>query len=275
MKLIVWAGIAGVCLVACESETTRETIEARPASTGTGTARASASPTSNAGLAEPREYAAAKAAYVARYDTATSFPGMSAALADLDRRARAILGPLPFRDAKWEFNLDAIPVRGNEGGQQLDGLVVVTGRARIVATTPELLAAWVRFMGDSTGEPMKSLGTENMLTWAFFDGAHVYPFGDLMTTGVALPGDVFLAQLIAEGQDTGAPSPESLVVGVDRGKQIFLIKAPLETAMPRVDECGPQGRDAYHICYGEKAQGLAGFDDAVKQVARLSAMIPK
>jgi hypothetical protein len=275
MKILAAFALAGLCLIGCESETTRETIASRPASNGTGTAQPSAPQAATAGLAEPRGYAAAKAAYVARYDTATVYPGMGQALADLDRRARAVVGRLPFGDAKWEFNLDAIPVKGNEGGQQLDGLVTTVGRARIVATTPELLAAWVRFMGDSTGAPMKSLGTENMLTWAFFDGAHAYPFGDLTAKGVALPGDVFIAQLIAEGQDTGAPSPEALIVGVDRGKQIFLIKAALETAMPRADECGPQGRDDYHICYGEKAQGLAGFDDAVRQVARLSAMIPK
>jgi hypothetical protein len=228
--------------------------------------------------ADVPSYVVAKRKYIAAFEAAQDSGRIPAkdeapALADLEARLRAIIAPPSIDDTAWTINLEHIPTRGNEGGAELDGLRTRVGTARVIITTSELLAAWLRFQGDSATDPLADVASEEMLTQAFYEGASVHRFGRI-TVPASLPSDVFTAQLVVEAQDTGPVAPDELIVGVHRGDRVYLIKAPLAVKVPEITACRSSSHDTYDACYEEQISALPDFPKIVAQIASLATLVP-
>lgn len=227
---------------------------------------------------------AAIAAIKARIDAKASDVDISAtddkALADLETRLRAIVGPVSvagFGDAK--INLETL--QQELGFGYLDGLVVRSpdSTSSIVVTTEALFAAWLRGHKDFwKGTPMPqtiaaAVRAEAFYTQGLSTDAAMVSYGELPVKKPAGASFAF-AILGARTQDQSPPAPDQIFVTVVKGGRVFVANAPLKLAMKPPASCAAlrasfkKRADALRATYqsgGMKDEKLTSRADALEQ----------
>lgn len=248
-----------------------------------------------AALGNVSAYLAAKAEYTRAYELQTQSGkpmtvGSDSAMKELEARLKAIIGPVSIqgRDAPAKINLDGSPSGGYVGGSDLDGLRIIHGDTiTIVVSTPELVANWLRFQGDTSRDPLVGLTKDHILTQAVSSSnAAVSHYADIRTTADTARG-VFLAALYMRAQDYNSEPPDEVIVGVRRENRIFLVMAKARASIAPSPACrriwesmvGPAVNDSvynvYRDCYGLSAAKEAAFGTLVAQVRELVALLPE
>jgi hypothetical protein len=240
--------------------------------------------------ADPATYIATKARYV-REARAMGGPRrefVDSALKDLETRLHAIVGPVAIDGRTPVLNLEWLP-GFDPGGEVLDGLRFVNAGldTTIIVTHRDLIVAWLREHGDTSSDPFVGLGREDMVTWAFWNNSHAYPYVDIRRKA-PLPGEIVIAQLMSHSQDLPSIVPDELFVVVERGNRVFLIMAPSAKIAPPA-ECEkelsatsdtPYGRfdtesRVFRDCYDRVFTTTPEARRIIAQVRDLSASIPR
>jgi hypothetical protein len=193
---------------------------------------------------------------------------LARARAQLDTRLRAIIGLDSLGGRPLVTNAQPYD---DFGGLGLDGLAGHVGSAGVVITTPGLLAGWLGDSLNSSIRPLTALATEDNLTLAFGGDAHVYSMANLLPVA-GLPPEVFFAEIVAftNGEQYHAGD---VIVGIDHGKRIYLIEAPVAVLIDETATCGPIWFEAYRACFARQAPLTPDFAKIVEQVKAM-AKIP-
>lgn len=246
---------------------------------------------------------AAIAAIKARIDAKASDADISAAddkaLADLETRLRAIVGPVSvtgFGDAK--INLETL--QQELGFGYLDGLVVRSpdSTSSVVVTTEALFAAWLRGHKDFwKGTPMPqtiaaAVRAEAFYTQGLSTDAAMVSYGELPVKKPAGASFAF-AILGARTQDQSPEAPDQIFVTVVKAGRVFVATVPLAVAIKPDPSCAAlrasfakrakaaresgraealeqQGDEKQRLCVGEKMKA-AERAAAVKQAEAVAA----
>ncbi len=237
---------------------------------------------------EARQYLEAKERFNRQAKEASSAESQAAlvasALKDLEARARRVIGPVSFEGETGTFSLGWLPY-GEASGWVLDGLNfsdTSTG-TDITVTTPELIAGWLRQLGDTSADHSRALATDNILTWTFWKEAHVYSYVDILRA-VSLPKEILLAQLVARGNDVVRNAPDELIVGVQRGSRVYLVNTraskigvppecdvALDAAIKKSGRYFDEEQGVFLACYTRLGPRLPEFNRIVAQVREIGA----
>ena len=239
------------------------------------------------------DYIRARREAMDAYDRAQATFNQKAALSNLERKLRSIIGPVsvPGFPQPGRINLEGLCL--DEGCETLDGLLYRTTdwKRRLVVTTPALMESW---MGVRRQSVDSALRTPSIFSDVF--GSHAVtvryasiPVPDAERRGIAS------AMLIREAQDVGRGPPEYVLVSVVRKGRIFIMLAPPAVRIDTLGVCGARldsafklmpepGRrsmeeedrayDAYYACYGEHLASIPGIERIVEQVMALADAVP-
>jgi uncharacterized protein (TIGR03067 family) len=258
-----------------------------------GLALASA-PSARGQTAAELDYIRARREAVDAYDRAQGTFNQKAALANLERKLRSILGPvnMPGFPQPGRINLEAI-CRGEEGCESLDGLLYRTEdhRRRFLVTTPVLMTNWLKGHRLS---PDSALRTPRLFTDIFGSHAVVLHYANLTIPDAQRRG-VASAMLVVVAQDEGKWPPDKVIVSVSRANRVYIIQVPPAVAIDTLEGCGirldtvfkakPDPRQitmeeadrayaSYRACYSDRVSSIPGIDRIIDQVVRLVDALP-
>ena len=266
-------------------------------------------------VATPLEdaYVAARDAYVdkfAAYEAANDFGDQvlaehDRALADLAAQLKTILGPVAIAGFSNEgaINLDTL-FGSDEGFAMLDGLVFpsLDGKASVLVTTNGLLRTWLRAHEHWWDTPTIPQDVEEALTInAFYTqaisaDAAVARFATIPVEKPA--GAVFAhAMLDMRSQDYAIGVPDEITAVVAKGERVYVIVAPVGTALHAIPACDDVWRDyearsaastesdedvrlldegevAYHQCFAARAPDEAFFAPLTAETQALVDRMP-
>ncbi len=200
------------------------------------------------------DYVAARDAAIARFealgdgrrwDDVTSREH-DAALADLETRMRAVVGPVAIRDASYgALNVNTLLSTDQNFGA-LDGLVFrsVDDKSSVIVTTESIFTKWLRvhehWLSDGFAalpqDPAEAFKVDSFYVQAIQTDAAVMAFG---TIPLARPAGMKLVQAIlaARSQSETPPTPEELFVAAIRDGRVFIANAPLKRKFGPVAVC--------------------------------------
>jgi hypothetical protein len=233
-------------------------------------------PTRAEDLADPAAYISAKARYDAQAKP-FSFGDeqrkiVEPALKELEARIRAIVGLDSIRSQRLTYTLTWLPCC-DAGGFVLDGLQAGDSRNTVLVSTAALIANWVRMLGGKSQNPLDDLNDDSRLSWVFAEAnAHVYPYAEIVSRAT-LPPEVFLAKLVARSNGDVRSPPDELIVGIRKGRRVFLMIAPAKAILRGPKECGSRVTDTpeYRKCFDEHVTAQRDFAKIVTQVRELAA----
>jgi hypothetical protein len=169
------------------------------------------------------------------------------AVADLERRMRAVLGPVPIKGlpGAGKINFDTL-FPSDQGFGTLDGLVFAAAddKTRVIATTETLFARWLRghkgWWGDKIAnvpqEPAAAIKSDAFYTQAIQTDAAVMRFAELPLARPATAKFLF-AMLAARSQDEAPRAPDEIFVTVMQGGRLFVASAPVRRKFAAVPAC--------------------------------------
>ncbi|WP_207456769.1 hypothetical protein [Azospirillum sp. SYSU D00513] len=199
------------------------------------------------------------------------------ALAELEGRLRAMIGPLRLDGFPAEGRINLETLLKELGYGRLDGLFHDSARtgAAVVATTEELLKAWLKehqdWWPDAANPPQDipaALRSEAFYSQAISTGAQIAAFGEIPVT---LPGGSAFAMLAMARQDIGPVLPDLLVLALVKDGRVFVASLPAEAAIEPIPACQEVWRRAevkaegFHEAYrASKQRDEALLDKAFK-----------
>jgi hypothetical protein len=168
------------------------------------------------------------------------------ALADLQQRLSAILGPLAVKGfpATGTMNLESLNA-SDVGFGMLDGLRYANGDEgpSIVVSTRGLTERWLK---SKTGETDASLRLPATLDEALkLDGFYTQAIGsdaafvETLDFQLKKPegADMVVARLGGWTQDVGPIYDQQVVVAIVKGDRVLIAEAPASPAVPRIADC--------------------------------------
>ncbi len=170
-----------------------------------------------------------------------------AALADLEKQLRRIVGPSEIKDfpAEGKINLTTL-FKSDQGYGALDALVHWSAdeKTSVTVTTEPLLKAWIKAhrnwwpnLENVPQDVAKALQSNAFYTQALDSDA---AFSQYTTLPISKPASGFAVALLGyRAQDIG-PSPASLViVAAVRGGRVFLVSASASAKIEDMPACQP------------------------------------
>lgn len=182
-----------------------------------------------------------------------------AALADLEKRLRPVVGPSEIKDfpAEGKINLTALS-KGDMGYGTLDGLVYrsTDERTSVTVTTETLLKAWLKAhrnwwlnLENVPQDVAKALRSNAFYTQALDSDA---AFSQVTELPIAKPASgIAVALLGYRAQDVGPSAADLIIVAAVRGGRVFVVSAPASAKVENMPACQPI------------------WDDSVRKVAEL------
>ncbi|MDX8502044.1 hypothetical protein RFM99_26980 [Mesorhizobium sp. VK4C] len=168
------------------------------------------------------------------------------ALADLQQRLSAILGPLSVKDfpATGTINLESLSA-SDIGFGMLDGLRYAKSDEgpSIVATTRGLAGRWLQSKADGDDESLRlPTGLDEALKLdAFYTQAIGADAAFVKTLDFSLQkpegADIAIARLGGWTQDVGPIYDQQVVVAVVKGDRVLIAEAPASPPVPKVAAC--------------------------------------
>lgn len=262
-----------------------------------------AAPAGPAAPAPVRTYLAVRDAYVrdlaAKGDAATDAQERRAR-ADLEKRLRAIVGPVRLPGLAGEGKLNLETLREDElGFGQLDGLRFEWGAdtTLLVTTRPLLdayLAADARLPADLAAVARSPAAFEDFFRRVFSADVAFPWFGDVPVRGAGV--ELALAALALPAQDLGPWPPTELAVVVVTGERVLVARSTLRPPPEQLAACeaewtageakadaaraaGASGRDqdrhredafdAYRRCYARELPGRPAFAAIARRAQEL------
>ncbi|KUM24958.1 hypothetical protein AU467_28410 [Mesorhizobium loti] len=168
------------------------------------------------------------------------------ALADLQQRLSAILGPLAVKDfpATGTINLESLSA-SDIGFGMLDGLRYAKSDEgpSIVATTRGLTDRWLQSKADGDDESLRlPTGLDEALKLdAFYTQAIGADAAFVKTLDFSLQkpdgADIAIARLGGWTQDVGPIYDQQVVVAVVKGDRVLIAEAPASPPVPKIAAC--------------------------------------
>ncbi|AZO31099.1 hypothetical protein [Mesorhizobium sp. M1B.F.Ca.ET.045.04.1.1] len=168
------------------------------------------------------------------------------ALADLEKRLSAILGPLAVKDfpATGTINLESLSA-SDVGFGMLDGLRYAKSDEgpSIVATTRGLTGRWLQSKADEDDESLRlPTGLDDALKLdAFYTQAIGADAAFVKTLDFSLQkpegADMAIARLGGWTQDVGPIYDQQVVVAVVKGDRVLIAEAPASPPVPKIAAC--------------------------------------
>ncbi|RRH95961.1 hypothetical protein EH240_23425 [Mesorhizobium tamadayense] len=168
------------------------------------------------------------------------------ALADLEKRLSAILGPLSVKDfpATGTINLESLSA-SDIGFGMLDGLRYARSDEgpSIVATTRGLAGRWLQSRAEEEDESLKlPAGLDEALKLdAFYTQAIGADAAFVKTLDFSLKtpegADIAVARLGGWTQDVGPIYDQQVVVAVVKGDRVLIAEAPASPPVPKIAAC--------------------------------------
>lgn len=168
------------------------------------------------------------------------------ALADLEKRLSALLGPLAVKDfpATGTINLESLSA-SDIGFGMLDGLRYAKSdeSPSIVATTRGLAARWLQSRADEEDESLRlPTGLDEALKLdAFYTQAIGADAAFVKTLDFSLKkpdgADIAVARLGGWTQDVGPIYDQQVVVTVVKGDRVLIAEAAAAPAVPKIAAC--------------------------------------
>lgn len=251
--------------------------------------------TARAQTAAEADYLRARRDAQAAYERSQATFNQKAALASLERKLRAIIGPVnvPSFPQPGQINLEAV-CRGEEGCETLDGIIYrkQDWSRRLLVTTPALMSSWLGNGGVSIDSALR---TPDKYSDAFGSHAAVLHYANLAVPDAQRRG-IVAAMLILEAQDVGRWPPRSVIVTVVRKNRIYIMLAPTAVAIDTVPGCGARldsafrakpdsvrqlsmqdedkAYESYRACFAENLATVPGIDKVIDQVMALADAVP-
>jgi len=170
-----------------------------------------------------------------------------AALADLEKRIRPVVGPSEIKGFPGEgkINLTALS-KGDQGYGTLDGLVYrsTDERSSVTVSTETLLKVWLKahrnWWRDLENVPQdvtKALRSNAFYTQALDSDAAFSQFTELPIAKPA--GGIAVALLGYRAQDVGPSPADLIIVAAVRGGRVFVVSAPASAKVETMPACQP------------------------------------
>jgi hypothetical protein len=221
-------------------------------------------------------------------------PAYDSLLKNLDRRLRAIIGPVnvpgfgPVVDLNLEGHYDGDPPL-----PMLDAVVFRPAdySRQLKVTTPTIMSAWLadHAPGISIDSALK---LPELLTAAIVGEAVMTRYGDIPVLDAKRKG-IASAMLILTAQDVGPWPPHEVLVSVVRRDLVFIIQAPTAIAIDTIPACYARWEAAFRVapkpndmavgdtafakhsaCYAEYVARIPGIEKIVSQVDSLVKLLP-
>ena len=221
-------------------------------------------------------------------------PTYDSLLKNLDRRLRAVIGPVnvpgfgPVAELNLEGHYDGDPIFG-----MLDGVVFRSDdyTTRLFVTTPAIMSAWLA--DNAPGSSIDSaLNSPSLLTGAIIGEATIMRYADLPVADARRKG-IVSAMLELTAQDIGPWPPDELLISVVRRDRIFIIRTRPVVAIDTISVCnermaaafkdarspntiefGDSVHEKYRACYADHLSRIPGIEKIISQVDSLVKLLP-
>lgn len=166
-----------------------------------------------------------------------------AALRELEALLRPIVGDFsaPWVVGRGRMNMQTL-VPGSEDSGLPDGILYESrdSTIQVLVTTQDLMRSWIPWLFDRDStvsrEPIRALGSDDVLTQIFDRDAHVYSYADIPVA--ATPLGAVSAKLVSRSQDYAPKPADEVMISVARGTRIFVIDSPASDTLPIPAGCG-------------------------------------
>ncbi|MFZ3360319.1 MAG: hypothetical protein WA652_22860 [Xanthobacteraceae bacterium] len=235
------------------------------------------------------------------------------ALAELEQRMRAIVGPVEIKglDGESAINLDTLN-DGDEGFGLLDGMVYggLDAKTRVIVTTEGLFRRWLQAHQNWAGEalprdPSEAIKDQDFYSQAVLTDAAIVRYAELPITAPA--GATFASAMLAARTQSDLPAKaDEIFIALDNGGRVYIadttefdalgpiplcdtIRADLakksaeavqETgsddgaAQQKSDALSAQSDADFLRCFADKAAQQSGFAGAAKAAQALLDRLP-
>jgi hypothetical protein len=221
---------------------------------------------------------------------------VDSALASLEERLRAIIGPVTIQGIadRGRINVRNL-LPGYVDGGELDGLQYRGSDSStvVIVSTRRLFDLWLDGLARSFPGSQRDLASiarsGSIYTRAISADAAVQPYAEIVIPDSSRKG-LIAALLVFRAQDIGAFTPDEIVATVVRGGRVYVMIAPAAVKIAPAARClairdsllrqhapidgGDQADIGYRRCYGEHASGHQNYSRLVAQVEQLVAALP-
>jgi hypothetical protein len=198
------------------------------------------------------------------------------ALADLEKRLRAIIGPVSVKGfpAAGKISLEALS-KHELGFGQLDGLMFSTDddQTRVLATTNTLLQKWLQVMAADKEWRLPAAAAAAVKLDTFYTAAigsdSTFAGGRSLELTKPAGADLVAAKLGGFTQDS-PPPPDHIVLALGKGGKVFIADVLSKTAAAVKAECQPisdRGNQEADRLRAEKAGSIAAKAEKLEQEA--------
>jgi hypothetical protein len=225
-------------------------------------------------------YLEARNAFIQKFDGVADADDRPA-LAQLERRLRAIIGPVGVEGFpnQGKINLETLRTDLEGSFGNVDGLRFNNERESLFVTTRGLLKLY--FAGEP--KPTKDLPEPDLAVLSA-DGkfnSSVFDSGSTVTSYADLPVKSTDGKSFAEAflgitaQDDGPFIPNTIFVLASKGNRIFLVRAATTTKLPAIPKCKGLAADAHNECYGTEVKNQPFFASLKQQAQSIVDRLQK
>jgi hypothetical protein len=195
------------------------------------------------------------------------------ALRHLEKMLHSIIGPVNVPGVSGPGRINLQTLTKDLGFGDLDGLSFDWGRDTLLVTTPGLFDRWVagRSWRQKPSDHLAVARTDEVYTFASFGDIACFLLGEIP---VERPQGVSVVQAFLAGysQDQGPTTPTDLLVFVDRGDRIFIVRSRIDPPLKPIAACEAERKvyegnrryldsdfEVYRRCYGRATRDRVIF----------------
>jgi hypothetical protein len=240
-----------------------------------------------------RSYLSKRDEYVRRFEKTGADVGPHEdrhALDELEKLLRAIVGPVKLAGLAGPGTINLETLQHDGGFGQADGLRFDWGGDDLFVTSRPVLDCYLTMHGDLPRDLVELSRTDEIYSLILNWNAAFYRFTDIPVTH---DGSITVAQasITLPAQDIGPWPPTTVLVFVERGHRVFVVRSELKDQLPQMPVCEAkwneferkytdalraahrpggstakdpsryeqEGYDAYRRCYGRAIRDHASF----------------